>query len=330
MRKAGVITACIVLAAAVLYAGLLTNAFGMTSINREAAAAPEAETNGMYLPHAPIIINGNGNFTSPNGVTGGTGTMNDPWIISGWEINITAVGTGISISSTTDYFVISDCHIYSQSSNMSNGTKMTYVSNGFIEHNNYTGSYIGIWLFWSNNNVISGNDITCHGYNGIRIGYSENNVITNNKIHSNIVGIEINCQSCRNTITYNNISYSNFYGLTVVQNCDYNRINHNDFVNNSINSAPGAKQANDTSGKNLWNTSSEGNYWHDWTGPDTSPADGIVDSPYILDGGKGANDSKPLVNTVPVPQFPAGDAVLMGALLMVLIVAVRRKVGKPE
>src|SRR5437867_4455907 len=38
-------------------------------------------------PHAPILIDGPGNFTASNGVTGGSGTKNNPYIIQGWSID---------------------------------------------------------------------------------------------------------------------------------------------------------------------------------------------------------------------------------------------------
>src|SRR6266540_6935185 len=46
-------------------------------------------------PHSPIVINGDSGFTSANGVTGGSGTSSDPYIIQGW--NLSSTGPGISI-----------------------------------------------------------------------------------------------------------------------------------------------------------------------------------------------------------------------------------------
>ena len=40
-----------------------------------------------YTQHDPIYIHGNDDFTSENGVTGGSGTSNDPYIIEDWDIN---------------------------------------------------------------------------------------------------------------------------------------------------------------------------------------------------------------------------------------------------
>src|SRR5438132_4525317 len=38
--------------------------------------------------HLPISIMGNADFTAANGVTGGTGTASDPYVIAGWDINV--------------------------------------------------------------------------------------------------------------------------------------------------------------------------------------------------------------------------------------------------
>ncbi|HWM51192.1 MAG TPA: right-handed parallel beta-helix repeat-containing protein, partial [Thermoplasmata archaeon] len=42
---------------------------------------------GAVTPHDPIFISGNADFTASNGVTAGTGTAVDPYIIEGWDIN---------------------------------------------------------------------------------------------------------------------------------------------------------------------------------------------------------------------------------------------------
>jgi hypothetical protein len=36
--------------------------------------------------HTPIHISGNADFIASNGVTGGSGTANDPYVIEGWDI----------------------------------------------------------------------------------------------------------------------------------------------------------------------------------------------------------------------------------------------------
>src|SRR6266550_3892884 len=87
-------------------------------------------------PHAPILINGNSDFNPNNGVTGGSGTASDPYVIEGW--NITSSGTtGISISNTDASFVIRNVYINhlwgGSGSPTPYGINMTNVSSGAID-----------------------------------------------------------------------------------------------------------------------------------------------------------------------------------------------------
>jgi len=55
-----------------------------------------------------ILING---FTSENGVTGGSGSSNDPYTIDNWKISC-ASQHGIIIKDTEVFFEIKDCYVY--------------------------------------------------------------------------------------------------------------------------------------------------------------------------------------------------------------------------
>lgn len=68
------------------------------------------ETVSAYSPHDPIYISSDYDFTEENGVVGGSGTSDDPYIISGWEISA-ASETAIKVSDTTASFIIRDIHI---------------------------------------------------------------------------------------------------------------------------------------------------------------------------------------------------------------------------
>ena len=61
--------------------------------------------------HLPITISGNKDFTAKNGVRSGSGTAEDPYIISNWKVH-SLVKPGIGIKNTDAYFVIENCHIY--------------------------------------------------------------------------------------------------------------------------------------------------------------------------------------------------------------------------
>lgn len=62
---------------------------------------------GPFLPHAPIVILGDSNFTTANGVVAGVGSPSNPFVIAGWHIEAN-IGSGIYVYNTTKAFVIRD------------------------------------------------------------------------------------------------------------------------------------------------------------------------------------------------------------------------------
>jgi len=69
-----------------------------------------------------------------------------------------------------------------------------------------------------------------------------------------------------------------------------NQIYHNVFIDNNGQGV----QANDNGRRNRWNHTRYGNYWSDWTSPDSEP-NGIVDYLYDITGEAFSKDFKPLV-----------------------------------
>jgi len=67
-----------------------------------------------YINHDPIQINGNGDFVSSSGVTRGSGTPDDPYVISTWNIvpsSSMGAGTAIRITNTTVTVLIEYVHV---------------------------------------------------------------------------------------------------------------------------------------------------------------------------------------------------------------------------
>jgi parallel beta-helix repeat protein len=60
--------------------------------------------------HMPIVIDGNGDFLPSNGVRGGSGVEDDPFIISDWNIQVSS-GVGIAVTNTTAFFIIVDVQV---------------------------------------------------------------------------------------------------------------------------------------------------------------------------------------------------------------------------
>jgi len=144
-----------------------------------------------YVERDPIRINGNNEFTSENGVIGGSGTPDDPYIIEGWKINGTGYGNCIYIGNTTAYFIIRNCYLHNASGNSGiyhkNSNVYLYnVDNGRIDNCTIENAeYCGIYARYGNpqNNIIANNTIRYNNGWSIYIEGGLNNIIGNNTIY---------------------------------------------------------------------------------------------------------------------------------------------------
>jgi parallel beta-helix repeat protein len=281
-----------------------------------------------YTSHAPISIIGNAGFLDPNATTGiirGSGTINDPYIIEGWDIDATSQVYAIYIDSTTLHFKIQDCNLHGATVagvrliNVKNGTLLSNVctmnewgisvensASINIRHNSIVwNTEDGISLYSCSNIIVNKNIISYSDWYGIELSSSSHITIINNNVESNSLrGIQI-FTSCNYIDVIGNFINDNAgYGLIFDFSSQFNRIWNNYFVmnNGAFGSYdPAHIQACDNSAGNQWNSSGSsyvlGNYWVDWTIPDND-ANGIIDNPYILAGGMN-QDSYPLASPFP-------------------------------
>ena len=134
----------------------------------------------QWVPHDPIYIYGNKDFTWENGVVGGSGTPDDPYIIEGWIIDTLGYDYGIYISNTTSHFVIRNCLIrYPQEKA---GIFLSAVKNGVIEDCAIWGGRVGIQLLAASKITIHRNAVGYCDY-GILISTGSNdNIIYENSV----------------------------------------------------------------------------------------------------------------------------------------------------
>ena len=99
-------------------------------------------SNALAASHDPILIQDDSEFNSTNGVTTGSGTEVDPYVIEGWEI--TAYGVdGIQIANTTAHFTIRNVTVSDGGWSWS-GISLVNVTNATIEDCTFPGDYNGV------------------------------------------------------------------------------------------------------------------------------------------------------------------------------------------
>ncbi|UCH88930.1 MAG: right-handed parallel beta-helix repeat-containing protein [Thermoplasmata archaeon] len=188
----------------------------------------EPEVVNAGTAHAPILIEGDGNFTSGNGVTGGSGTAGDPYIIEGWDITVSSK-SGIEIKNTTMHFVIRGVVLNSTSGD-NKGIVVTNVSFGRIESSTVRNFYTGLYLAKVENLTVKGNTISDGGPGIIIDLFSTNNDIISNNLTKNSAGIFI--EGSNNNIVGNNISNNYGSGIELLSSPG-NNISNNNILNNS-------------------------------------------------------------------------------------------------
>jgi parallel beta-helix repeat protein len=184
--------------------------------------------------HSPITIFSNWDFTAANGVTGGSGTSTDPYIIEGWNIDA-STDIGIDIRNTDAHFVIRDVCVHSGGNtglfNDNQGIFIRDASNGTIEISTIWDNKFGIYLFHTLDMHIEGNTISDNGYTGISLIDSSNAEIVNNDIFDNRKNGIGSSQSDHSVITENDLYGNDNYGIFIDESTDVT-ITHNRALEN--------------------------------------------------------------------------------------------------
>ncbi|RLF40161.1 MAG: hypothetical protein DRN12_05990 [Thermoplasmata archaeon] len=167
-----------------------------------------------YTSHKPIHIDGDEEFIleAENEGWPGSGTMDSPYIIEGYEIDASSVH-GIWIENTRVYFIIRNC-IIRGGGFYNDGVYLNSVQNGRIENTVSYNNDRGIHLFRSSNNILFGNEANDNYYVGFYIYSSSNNILNGNIANDNRwSGFYVDVSSY-NVLT-NNTADGNQYGFYV-------------------------------------------------------------------------------------------------------------------
>lgn len=182
---------------------------------------PLISTTGGDGNHQPIYIDGNDDFTPDNGVTGGSGTEGDPYIIENWVIVYDEIAEhGIFVNDTDAYFIIRNCTISGFIKKYCAGIRLDNVENGRFEDVDANQNYIGMYITYSSYIIISNCTSHHNSIHGIGCYYCSNIIITSCECYNNIeVGIQFagtSYSTIENSMCYNN----NRYGIEVGW-CDF-------------------------------------------------------------------------------------------------------------
>ncbi len=117
----------------------------------------------------PITILGNADFNSDNGVVGGIGTADDPYVITGWEINVCQdVDYAVKIENTTASFILRGIIIRGATSADGAAIRLGFVSGAVIESCLISDSRNGIEIASSTDVSLKGNVLYVQGI-GLKI-----------------------------------------------------------------------------------------------------------------------------------------------------------------
>lgn len=182
----------------------------------------------------------------------------------------------------------------------------------------------GIGLYYSSGNFITGNECVSGGTDGIHVetssmvvvddnlclqngrygicltGDCNSNVLANNTCANNSnAGIRVSSSCTLNSVVGNLVAENLGYGISIMS-CAGNEIFGNVIRENRGATAEfnASKVQGYDDGANRWNSSTLGNQWGDWIGPDAN-GDGYVDIAYLIDGGS-HQDLLPIATTSPV------------------------------
>ena len=199
------------------------------------------------------------------------------------------------------------------------GIFLTGRSNVTIKNTTIKSFYIGIHLYKSPNNNISGNNMINNELSIVVYNSSKNNISCNN-VKNNYYGIFIRYSSS-NSISGNNIT-KNHDGIFLWASSN-DKFYHNNLIGNThqVSNYLGDPSAGyyEPPSISTWDDGypSGGNYWSDYAGLDAKQ-DGIGDTPYIID--EYNKDNYPLMGAQsPVEPSPLLFWALIGVGIIVSV-----------
>ena len=203
-----------------------------------------------------ILIEGDSDFTSDNGVSSGSGILSDPYIIENFRIN-TSKTNGIDIRNTSSHFEIRNCLISGGNDKRSGflGISLINVKNGSVINCDINNNHRGIIGEGSSDTEIKNCTITGNMY-GILFSQNCRNLnITEMECNNNSVGVRLGQEVSDCHIANNSFRKNMFSGIVLWDGCSGNTIE-----NNTCSESYWGVTPKDIGGSGIYLKSSDNNY----------------------------------------------------------------------
>jgi len=169
-----------------------------------------------HTPHAPIIIISDADFETQSWP--GNGTLDDPYIISGLEINSTEIC--IDIQNTRAYFKVMNCIISSPSASSNEGIHFENVTNGVVRDCVVDSHIEGFYLREITTCNFINNSALINGQIGFLVYFGDHcRFINNTAIDGTETGFMLgesgNCTLTNNTAT----GFRRGFHIDITKNC---------------------------------------------------------------------------------------------------------------
>ncbi len=190
------------------------------------------------VPHAPILVTSDNDFTTANGVVSGDGTVTNPYLISNWQIKDLTLGFAIKVDNSkgkiTKFFKI-QCIQSNFEQLLSTGAKFIWIVNihtpttiSNVQGNSLDApGVLGVQLDASSNITLDSLSLNRIGNDGAMLKFSDHINIIRSKFKTDGVGVHV--------VNGNNITIGSPCNL--VAGADCNEFTYNDkrgmWINNS-------------------------------------------------------------------------------------------------
>ena len=166
----------------------------LTAAPAGAATSAGRDVQTVYLGHAPILIQGDADLTPANGVTGGSGTPSDPYVISGWGID-SSTGHLIDVRNTRAPLVIRDVYV----SGGNAGIQLANVTHVELQRISAIGDADAVHVERSAHLAVRNSNLSdCarvgpmpYAMAGLYLEASDDVVVSGNRFGSNCMGVDL-------------------------------------------------------------------------------------------------------------------------------------------